>query len=132
MKPILLLTGLLLLCAGALMAQSASPKAARSTKYTLFPDFDADMVRLNSQKTTAEKNSKQSTTRNTRELIFKDYKPQQSAARPTVQGNARKAAPGGKLPSAVSSAEQATLNKETATPVTPISTPTQERQAPKQ
>lgn len=129
MKAILLFTCLLFLSAGALMAQSKG----QSTKYRLFPDFDADMARLQKDQAPAA-DAKQKNARSTRELIFTDYKPQQSVNRPAVNTGARKA-PAEKLPSDIPPAEvaqqQEALKKAAvATPPTPPST--QQSQAPKQ
>ena len=74
MKTILLSTVLLLLSAGALLAQSKG----RSTKYTLFPDYDADIARMK-QNNAKDADTKQKSTRSTRELIFTNYRQQQAA-----------------------------------------------------
>lgn len=131
MKAIFLFTCLLLFSAGALMAQSQSPKAAQSTKYRLFPDYDADIAKL---KADAARNDddKRRTTRNVRELIFTNYRPQQAAVKPAVQETARKAAANTKLPSEATAAELAKEKEAAAQPVKAIPIPSQESQAPKQ
>lgn len=131
MKTILLFTCLLLLAAGSAMAQSTAKKAGQSTKYILFPDFDADYARLQKNTATAGEDGQRKSTRSPRELMFTNYKPQNNAARPAANTAARKTA-GSKLSSDITSAElakqQAELNK--AVKITPP--PSQESQAPKQ
>ncbi|WP_119078739.1 hypothetical protein [Chitinophaga alhagiae] len=130
MKAIFLFTCLLLLSAGALMAQSQSPKAGRSTKYVLFPDYDADMAKLK-QDATADVDNKRKNTRNVRELIFTNYQPQQAAAKPAARETARKGA-GLKLPSEATPADLAKEKAAAAQPVKATPAPSQESQAPKQ
>ncbi|WP_343703524.1 hypothetical protein [Chitinophaga sp.] len=130
MKAIFLFTCLLLFSAGALMAQSQSPKAAQSTKYRLFPDYDADIAKLKAD-AALNVDDKRKTTRNVRELIFTNYKPQQAAVKPALQETARKAA-NAKLPSEATAAELAKEKEAAAQPVKVTPIPSQESQAPKQ
>lgn len=127
MKAILLFTCLLFLSAGALMAQSKG----QSTKYRLFPDFDADIIRLQKNQASSV-DVKQKNARSTKELIFTDYKTQQSVNRPAVNTDARKA-PGSKVPSEMTPAELA--QQQEALKKAAITTPppaTQQSEAPKQ
>lgn len=110
MKTILLFAGLLLLSAGALMAQSKGS----STKYILFPDYDADIARLQKNSKTDD-NARQKSIRSTKEQIFKDYRPQLNTTKPPrPQGSLNANKSGAAKLSSESAAE-----KTTETPVTP-------------
>ncbi len=122
MKTILLFTGLLLLSAGALMAQSKG----RSTKYTLFPDYDADIAKMKKNES-ANSDVKSKSTRSPREQIFTDYKPQSGAR--TV----KPVMPGSTKPNGVKSVSEAPIEKveKVTLPTAPPAVP-QQPQAPKQ
>ncbi|RPE09668.1 hypothetical protein EGT74_22070 [Chitinophaga lutea] len=131
MKTILLLTGLLFLSAGAVMAQSASPQAARSTKYLLFPNYDADMANLKKASVSGHE-GKPKVTGSVRESIFTNYKPQLQTVRPAGSLNARKAPAGVKLTSEMTQEELDKQREPAAKPAPTVNIPTQTSQATKQ